>query len=134
MAIESYRDGGDVSCFAGASFADKQYYAVEIAATATSPVTVTVCNGATDVVYGINQEATASGRMARIRKSGITKWVSDGSSVNIARNDAIGVNSAGKCIKKTTAGDIVRGIALEPSTADGTIISVDLDVQRMIPA
>lgn len=134
MAYEQHRDGGDVPVTAGASFASSQYLAVEITSAATSPVTATVCNGTTDQVYGILQDAVASGRVARVRKSGITKWVSDGQSVNIARGDPLGVDASGRCIKKTTAGDIVRGVALESSTATGTIIAVDLDIQRMIPA
>lgn len=134
MPGESYRDGGDMTCLAGASQASSRYLAVEVASTATDPVSVTVCNAATDMVYGIIQDGVASGRATRIRKSGITKWVSDGSGTAIARGDAVGTNNAGKCVKKAVAGDIVRGIALEPSSADGTIITVDLDVQRMIPA
>lgn len=107
---------------AGASFASSQYLACELSTSADD--TVTVCNAVTDKVLGIIQNDPLSGEEATVMIMGRTEWVSDGSGTAIARGDYVGTNASGKCVKKATADYSVRGIACQPSTADGTIIEV----------
>lgn len=110
----------DLSFIANADFTSKQFYATEL----TAADTVDVCNAATDLVIGVIQNNPPSGSAATIRTAGITKWVSDGSGTAIAVGDKVGTNNAGKAVKKASANDLVFGIALSPSSADGTIIDV----------
>ena len=59
-----------------------------------------------------------------MRILGIAPVVSDGSGTAIAVGDYVGPSSAGKAIKKATADNSVAGIALDASSADGTVIRV----------
>lgn len=111
------------SCVAGADLSSAQFYACEIAAGKV----VTVCNGATDKPYGIIYgEPTASGQPVEVAVDGEVAWVSDGSGGNIAVGDWVGTDNAGRAVKKSTDKDIVRGIALEASTAANVVIQVKL--------
>lgn len=123
MATEMAPPGGDLSYQANADLTAKQYYCVELLSTEK----VDVCNATTDVAFGVLQNDPASGQAAQVRvhPGSKTKVVSDGSTP-IAVGDWVGTGSTGKAVKKTTDKDWVLGVAEDPSTADGTIITVRL--------
>lgn len=129
MALEQF--GLDVSCVAENSLVAKQFYAVELSG---ADLQVDVCDGATDLVYGVLQNKPAAGAAAAVRRLGITKWVSNGSGTAIAVGDKVGTDASGKCVKKASAGNFVAGTALSASSADGTIIDVDLTPNAIIHA
>lgn len=105
---------------AGADLRTKQRYFVELANTGK----VDVCNAAADVAIGVLQNKPNSNQAANIRILGIAEVISDGSGTAIAIGDQVGPNSSGKAVKKATADYSVAGIALDASSADGTIIRV----------
>jgi len=111
---ETFPAGADYSSGSG------QFLAVELATDGS----VSVCNGATDLVIGILQDKPYTGQAGRVQIMGIARWKSDGSGTAIAIGDRVGTNNAGKCVKKATDADLVAGIALAASSADGTIIPV----------
>jgi hypothetical protein len=100
----------------------KQYHLVELSAEGQ----VDVCDGATDRVLGALLNKPKADEAAAVRMLGVALVVSDGSSVNIGAGDYVGPNTSGKAVKKATADYSVAGIALAPSTADGTVIPVFL--------
>lgn len=124
MATEMAPVGGDLSYQANADLSAKQYYILELLNTEK----VDVCNSAGDVGFGVLQNKPKSGEAAAVRVAlgSKTKIVSDGSGTNIAVGDWVGTSSTGKAIKKTIDKDWVIGQAEDPSTADGTIITVRL--------
>lgn len=130
MAGDQYF-GADISCKAENDFADKQFYAVELTG---ADLQVDVCDGAADLVYGILQNDPPEGAAANVRRLGITKWVSDGSGTPITVGAKVGTNNVGKCVIKSGAGDFVAGTALSVSSADGTVILVDLTPNAIIHA
>lgn len=129
MATEKSLPGGDKSVVAGADLSTKQFYCVELSTSLNtqSQRQVTLVNAATDRVYGVLQNKPKSGEAAQVRQGGVSKCVSDGSGAAIAVGDLVGPNNAGKVIKKTTADNVVLGVALSPSSADGVVISVDME-------
>ena len=72
--------------------------------------------------------------MAVCGAGGITRVVSDGSGTAIAVGDYIKSHTNGKAIKGATDKDRVIGRAREASSADGTIIAVDLSFARDLAA
>jgi hypothetical protein len=110
----------DESFKAAADLTAKQFYAVEY----TAVDTVNVTNAATDRAIGILQNKPAANQAAQVRLQGISKAVSDGSGTAIAAGDLVGPNASGKLVKKATADYSVLGIALDASSANGTIIRV----------
>lgn len=104
---------------AGADLSAKQYYAMQL----TTSETITTAD-ATVRCVGILQNDPLSGEAASICMLGISKAVTDGNAGAIACMDALAPDAAGKLVKTTTDNDEVVAIALAPSTADGTIISV----------
>jgi hypothetical protein len=110
---ETFKANSDLSA--------KQFFLLEL----TAEDTVDVTNAAGDLVIGVLQNAPKSGEPAQVRVGvGITQVVTDGNASAIAVNDRLGTNNAGKAVKKTAADDLICGIALQASTADGTIISM----------
>ncbi len=107
---------------ANADLSAKQFYPVKLA-TGTK---VDACSAVTDRVIGVLRSKPKAGEVADVRIHGIAKVVSDGSGTAIAVGDYVGVNAAGKAVKVTTPDRPVFGIALEASSADGTIIAVQL--------
>lgn len=124
MATEMAPPGGDLSYQANADLTAKQYFCVELLNTEK----VDVCNAATDIAFGILQNDPAANQAAQVRvhPGSKSKVVSDGSGTAIAVGDLVGTNNAGKVVKKTTNNDWIVGVAEDPSTADGTIITVRL--------
>lgn len=110
----------DLTFAAGADFSAKQHLACKLSAADT----VAITSGATDRVLGVVQNNPPSGSAAHVRILGVTKWISDGSGTAIVVGDTVGTNNAGKCVKKATDADLVAGIALSASSADGTVIDV----------
>lgn len=110
----------DESFKAGADLSAKQYYAVEL----TAADTVNVCDAAADTILGVLLNKPKSAQAAQVRILGIAPMVSDGSSTAIAVGDRVGPNSSGKAVKKATADNAVCGIAMDASSADGTVIRV----------
>lgn len=111
---ESYKAAADLSA--------KQYFAVKL----TAADTVGLVAAATDRTLGVLMNKPKLAQAARVRKAGIAPCVSDGSTTAIAVGDYVGPNSDGKMIKKATADFSVAGIAQDASSADGTVIRVEL--------
>lgn len=109
---------------AGADLRTSQFLAVELSTSATD--TVSACNNAGDVPVGILQNKPNSGEAALVagRPGDIVPALSDGSGTSISRGDWVGTDGGGKMVKKSTDKDFAFGRALDPSTADGTIIRV----------
>jgi hypothetical protein len=105
---------------AAADLSTKQYFAVEM----TAADTVNVTNAAADRALGILQDKPKTGEGGAVRLLGISEAVTDGSGTAIAVGDYVGPNNVGKMVKKATADFSVLGIALDASSADGTIIRV----------
>lgn len=109
----------DESFKAAADLSAKQYFLVEL----TAEDTVGLINAATDRVIGVLQNKPKLDEAAQVRILGISKVVSDGTTA-IAVGDYVGPNASGKAIKKATADNVVAGIALKASDADGDVIPV----------
>jgi hypothetical protein len=106
---------------AAADQSAKQYYFLKYSAADT----VAVCSAAADRVIGVlMNKPNAAGLAANVRILGIAPVVSDGSGTAIAVGDYVGPSSAGKAVKKATPDYSVAGIALDASSADGTVIRV----------
>lgn len=98
----------------------KQYYIVEYSGVDQ----VDVCDAAADRGIGVLQNEPAAGQAAKVRLMGISMVVSDGSGTAIAAGDHVGPGATGKAVKKATADYSVIGIAMDASSADGTVIRV----------
>ena len=98
----------------------KQFYAVKMSALDT----VALAAAATDRCIGILQNDPKANQACDVRILGMTKAVSDGSGTAIAVGDLVGPDSTGKMIKKATADYNVMGIAMDASSASGTVIGV----------
>ena len=106
---------------AAADLSAKQYFLVKYSAADT----VALCGAAADRAFGVlMNKPAAAGLAADVRVLGIAPVVTDGSGTSIAVGDYVGPNSAGKAVKKATADYSVAGIALDASSADGTVIRV----------
>ncbi|MBW2674616.1 MAG: DUF2190 family protein [Deltaproteobacteria bacterium] len=110
----------DMSFKAENDLSAKQYYFVELSAADQ----VDVCDGATDKTIGVLQNKPTAGHAAQVRVLGISKVVSNGSGTAIAVGDYVGTDASGKAVKKATDKDFIAGIALDASSADGTVIRV----------
>jgi hypothetical protein len=110
----------DESYKAGADLSSKQYYCVEY----TGVDTVNACNAASDRAIGILQNKPAANQGAQVRHLGISMAVSDGSGTAIAAGDTVGPNGSGVLVKKATADYSAIGIAMDASSANGTVIRV----------
>jgi hypothetical protein len=102
----------------------KQFCPVEMSGTNQ----MDVCDGTGDTVVGVLQDDPEAGQYGSVQIYGVTQCRVNGLSVNIAAGDKIGPAAAGVGVKKTADADPVFGIALEPATADGVIISVLLTI------
>lgn len=109
---ESFKAENDLS--------SKQYYIVELSAADQ----VDVCDNSGDTPLGVLQNKPEASEAALVRLSGITQVVSDGSGTAISVGDYVGTDGNGKAIKKSTDKDKILGIALDASSADGTVIRV----------
>ena len=111
-----------VAKLAAGDLSAKQYYIMKLGTTQDQ---ITTC-GANEVAYGIlTHKPDAAGEIAEVWVDGDElKVVSDGSSTNIAIGDRLKSDANGKAVQipasQTNQNSI--GVALEPSTTDGTII------------
>jgi len=110
----------DISAKAENDLSSKQYYFVELSAADQ----VDVCDNAADKPIGVLQNKPTQYHAAQVRVLGISKVVSDGSSTAIAVGDYVGTDANGKAVKKSSDTNYVAGIALDASSADGTVIRV----------
>lgn len=100
---------------AGADLTAKQYYFVKLSA----DMTVTVCNGATDIPIGVLQNAPDSGEAAEVCAIGVTKVSSD---ADLDAGHVIGTSADGQADVKVAGTDTTQyavGIVLQGSTAAG---------------
>lgn len=105
---------------ANADLSAKQFYGVKL----TAADVVDVPSAATDIVIGILQNAPKANAAASVQVLGISKAVSDGSGTTIVVGDRVGPSSTGLWVKKATNDYNAGGIALDGSTANGTVIRV----------
>jgi hypothetical protein len=121
MATQQLANG--VSLVAENDLSAKQFHYVELSATAGM---VDVPDNAADVPVGVLQNKPVANAAAEVATlaGAIVKVVSDGSGTAISIGDTVGTNNAGKAVKKTVSGDWYNGIAMDASSADGTIIRV----------
>lgn len=110
----------DESFKAAADLSTHQYKLVKLSAVDTAAL----CAAATDRALGVLQNKPAAAQAGSVRILGMSFVVSDGSGTAIAAGDYIGPNGSGVAVKKATADFNVAGIALDPSTASGTIIRI----------
>ena len=96
----------------------KQYYFVELGEAAGQ---IDVCDNAGDLVLGVLQnKPNAANKLCAIRVMGTTKVICGDTVTEMAR---VGTSADGKCVVKSTAADLVAGIALEAGAA-GDIIEI----------
>lgn len=108
------------SAKAASDLSAKQFYAVKL----TAADTVDIAAAATDRCVGLLQDAPKSGAGGSVQVLGIAKGSSDGSGTAIAVGDLVGPNTSGQLVKKATADYNAMGIAMDASSAAGTIIRV----------
>lgn len=128
MSFDQINADGCRTLEAAADLSAKQYYIVKLA----SATTINVSDSAA-AAYGVLQDKPKSGEhglVAVAGSGGITRVISDGSGTAIAAGDFIKSHTNGKAIKAGTDKDRAIGMALEASSADGTIIAVDLGAAR----
>jgi hypothetical protein len=83
--------------------------------------------GAGGKIFGITYETTAAAnRNCGINLGGVCYLVTDGSSAAITAGDYLKSDANGKGVKTTTDTDEVGAVALAGSSADGTIILVEI--------
>jgi hypothetical protein len=109
-----------LSAKANSDLSAKQFYAVKL----TAADVVDVPSAATDFCIGLVVNAPKINQATSVQVLGIGKASSDGSGTAIAVNDRVGPNSIGQLVKKATADYNAMGIALDASSAAGTIIRV----------
>jgi hypothetical protein len=109
---ESFKANSDLSA--------KQFFCVKL--TAADTVDLTSANS--DRALGVLQDKPKSAHAGAVRILGMSKAVSDGSGTAISVNDYVGPDSNGRVVKKATADYSVMGIAMDASSAQGTVIRV----------
>lgn len=115
---------------ANADLSAKQFYVVKLLSTNK----IDVADSAA-VSYGVLQDKPKSGELGRVAPcgaGGLTKVISDGSGTAIAIGDYVKSGATGVVVKGVANLDRVIGMAKEASTANGTIITVDLAFARDI--
>lgn len=82
---------------------------------------VDTATAGTDKIDGVNRYAVAAGETATVTVLGTA--IVEASGV-IGKGAYVTATTAGKAIATTTAGHVVRGVALEAAAADGDLIEV----------
>lgn len=111
----------DSKHLAYASLATKQYFFVKLTSNG-----IELCSGATDIPFGVLQNAPAAGEAAEVMRLGVSKVVSGGT---IAIGALIGTDSAGKADSKTAGTDTTNytaGVA-DAAAADGDIFTAGIN-------
>ena len=122
MATELLDSANIRSRFTSADLSTKQFYAVKEGTTNRSMALVAAV---TDRPLGILQDKPKANQAGAVAVAGQSKAVSDGTTT-IAIGDLLGCDTSGRVVKNTTADRPVIGRALEPSTAAGVIISIEI--------
>lgn len=117
MAYEFSNYSVKVTLVAGADLSAKQYHFVKLD-TAGKAV---ACSAATDVPFGVLQNAPTSGQEAEVLITGGTKIVAG---ANLAIAAALGTNTAGRAVALTAGTDTTKyvvGTLLTAAGADGVV-------------
>jgi len=118
--------GFEMTWPAAADLSDYQYRFMK----ADSNGRVNIIAAVDDIVVGVlDNDPAALDRGARIIHSGVCKLVTDGSSTAITRGNWLASNATGKGVKSKS--NMAVAMALNPSSADGTIISALLMLHPM---
>lgn len=115
-----WSDWGSISMKANADLSAKQYFCVEM----TAADTVDVVNAAADRCIGTLSNKPKINEAAQVQIAGVCKAVSDGSGTAIVVNDWVGADANGRVVKKETTDYAVLGLAMDASSAQGTVIRV----------
>lgn len=125
---------------ADADLSTKQYYCVKFSSTG-----VALCSAAGERCDGILQNDPVAGQPAAVMKTGVSKAVASGAltagtQVTTDANGKLKAVVAGRTDTSDAGaaadpllGSYVLGTLLETSTADGDIVSVDLDAKGAVP-
>ena len=106
---------------AAANLSSYQYYFVK----GDSNGRAALITSTEDIAVGIlDNDPAALDRGARVVHGGFAKLVTNGSSTAITRGDWLAPDSSGKGVKDLS--NLAIAMALQPSSADGTVISVYL--------
>lgn len=114
----------DVNMKANSDLSAKQFFLVK----QTAADTVDLVAAATDRTFGVLTNAPKSGQAAAVQTDGIAKVVSDGSGTAIAAGDPLAADTSGRVVKNATADRLGVGVAMDASTAAGTVIRVKLAI------
>lgn len=114
----------EVNAKANADLSAKQFFLVK----QTAADVVDLVAAVTDLCFGVLTNNPKINQAAEVQKAGIAKAVSDGSGTSIAAGDKLSADTSGRVVKNTTNDRLCVGVALDPSTAAGTIIRVDLGI------
>lgn len=130
MAYEA--TGIDLSFDAGESLADYQYCFVHLA----DDNTVDLLDSGAEFPVGILQNAPASGEVAVVRVSGVSKLVmNDAIAVGaLIKAEYVSASDNGKGDAADTDYDTVRAVALTASGAENDVIAVLLCVDTLMVA
>lgn len=109
---------------ANSDLSAKQFFVMK----QTAADTVDICSAATDRALGILINAPKANQAAEIQTDGVAKVSSDGSGTSIAVNDPLAVDANGRVVKNATTDRLGIGVALDASTAAGTVIRVKLAI------
>lgn len=105
---------------------------VQIDTADATGASVTSVSGASVAVAGVAQETLDAAKILtgkaalNIRMAGLARVVSDGSGTAIAIGDAVTTDTVGRAVKVAVAVGLKQqaGIAMQPSSAAGTVIDV----------
>lgn len=114
----------DVNMKAASDLSAKQFFLVK----QTAADTVDLVAAATDRTFGVLVNAPKSAQAASVQTDGIAKVVSDGSGTAIAAGDPLGADTSGRVVKNVTADRLGIGVAMDASSAAGTVIRVKLAI------
>jgi len=109
---------------ANSDLSTKQFFCVK----QTAADVVDICSAATDRTLGVLQNAPKANQAAEVATDGVCKAVSDGSGTSIAAGDPLAVDANGRVVKNATADRLGVGVAMDASTAQGTVIRVKLAI------
>lgn len=114
----------DINMKANSDLSAKQFFLVK----QTAADTVDLTAAATDRTFGVLVNAPKSGQAASVQTDGIAKVVSDGSGTAIAAGDPLASDGSGRVVKNATTDRLGVGVAMDASTAAGTVIRVKLAI------
>lgn len=114
----------DINMKAASDLSAKQFFLVK----QTAADTVDLVGAVTDRALGVLVNAPKANQAASVQTDGIAKVVSDGSGTAIAANDPLAADTSGRVVKNATPDRPQIGLAMDASTAAGTVIRVKLQL------